>query len=137
MRVVLTVAAALVAGVAMSSHHSFPAYYFEDQTVSIEGPVVEFALRAPHAWVYITALDADGQFQRFGAEWANPNRLSRDGITKTTIKVGDRVVITGSPGRTASEHTLHLKKIERPSDGWTWGGVQAGRGGRGGRGGRR
>ena len=74
------------------------------------------------------APDADGRVQRFGAEWANPSRLRRDGITRETLKAGDHVEITGSPGRTASDYKIHLKRIRRPADGWEWrGGRQGGR----------
>jgi hypothetical protein len=115
---IVAMAASLVSDT--RAHHSFATYYFEDQTVSITGDVVQFAYVSPHAWVHVTAPDAGGQMRQYGAEWGNPSRLGRDGITKDTIKPGDRVVITGSPGRKASEYRLHLKRIERPADGWTW-----------------
>jgi hypothetical protein len=102
------------------AHHSFAAYYFEDQSISITGDVVQFDYTSPHAWVYFTAPDARGQPRRFGAEWSNPSRLARDGITRDTLRPGDRVIVTGSPGRTASEYRVHLKRIERPADGWSW-----------------
>jgi hypothetical protein len=35
-----------------------------------------------------------------------------------TLKAGDYVVITGSPGRNPADRKVHLKRIERPSDGW-------------------
>jgi hypothetical protein len=115
----LLVATAL-AGVSAAAHHSFAAYYYEERSVSIEGQVVEFAYVAPHAWVYLMAPDDEGAVQRFSAEWANPARLARDGITKDSLRAGDRVVITGSPGRTPGEYKIHLKAIERPADGWQW-----------------
>jgi hypothetical protein len=118
---VLTVLAALVAlGGAVAAHHSFPAYYFEERSVSIEGEVVEFVNAAPHAWLYLHAPDDTGTIRRFGAEWANPTRLARDGITSETVRPGDRVIVTGSPGRNAAEYKIHLKAIERPADGWKW-----------------
>ena len=126
-RILVALAVALLVAAAANAHHSFPAYYFEDQTVTIEGTVVEFDFRAPHTWLHVQARDADGQMQRFSAEWANPQRLGRDGVTAQHLKSGDVVRITGSPGRTASERKIHLKRIERPADGWVWGG--AGRGG--------
>jgi hypothetical protein len=58
--------------------------------------------------------------RRYAAEWANPNRLAQQGITRDTLRPGDRVVVVGSPGRRAHEYTLHLKSIERPADGWRW-----------------
>jgi hypothetical protein len=128
MRILLGAVAALLIGAPVSGHHSFAAYYFEQQSVTVEGDVVEFDWRAPHAWLYVMASDTDGQPRRVGAEWSNPRRLARDGITAETLKVGDRVVITGSPGRSASEHKIHLKRIQRPADGWEWRGGRRGGG---------
>ncbi|HET9196241.1 MAG TPA: DUF6152 family protein [Vicinamibacterales bacterium] len=130
-RISIALCIALFAAAGVHAHHSFAAYYFEEQTVTIEGSVTEFEYRSPHAWLHVLAPDADGQMQRFSAEWANPQRLARDGVTADRFSAGDVVRITGSPGRTASERKIHLKRIERPADGWVWGGT--GRGGRGGR----
>ena len=116
----LALALVVASGASVVGHHSFAAHYFEEQSVTIEGTLVEFEYRAPHAWVHVSVAGPGGAEQRFAAEWANPNRLSRDGITKETLRPGDRVIITGSPGRAASENRLHLKGIERPADGWRW-----------------
>ena len=135
MRILRVLALLVLVAVRVEGHHSFAAYYFEDQSVTIEGDIVEVDYRAPHAWVYVMAPDASGQMQRYGAEWANPQRLMRDGVTREKLQPGDRVLITGSPGRTASEYKIHLKRIQRPADGWAWGGNRGG--GRQGGGGRR
>ena len=118
----MMLALVVASGTFASGHHSFAAHYFEDQSVTIEGMLTGFEYRAPHAWVHLSVIEDGGTAAPYSAEWANPNRLSRDGITKETLKVGDRVVITGSPGRTASERKIHLKQIERPADGWRWAG---------------
>lgn len=128
-RIPIALCIALVAAAGVHAHHSFAAYYFEEQTVTIEGSVTEFEYRSPHAWLHVLAPDADGQMQRFSAEWANPQRLARDGVTVDRLQPGDVVRITGSPGRIASERKIHLKRIERPADGWTWGGMGRGTGG--------
>lgn len=115
----------LVAGVAAGSvaaHHSFSAYYFEEQSITLEGVVQEFQYRSPHAVLMFTAPDADGRPRTYAAEWSNPRRLTSQGITKDTLQPGDAVVVTGSPGRVASEYKVHLKAIRRPADGWAWGG---------------
>jgi hypothetical protein len=124
----MLVATAVIAALSgpAAAHHSFATYYFEEQSVSIEGVLVEFELKAPHAWVRVIAPDAGGQMQRYAAEWGSPARLARDGIDKDTLRAGDRVVITGSPGRVASEYKVHLKRIERPADGWKWVGRRRG-----------
>jgi hypothetical protein len=112
--------AAVVAAVPASAHHSFAAHYLEEQTISIEGELVQFDYRSPHAWVHVMAQDAEGGLQRFAAEWAGPTRLSQRGVMADTLKPGDWVIVSGSPGRNPSERRMHLKSIKRPADGWSW-----------------
>jgi len=102
------------------AHHSFAAHYFEDQSITVQGELVEFEYISPHAWVHVMVKDSTGQAQKYSAEWNNPNRLGQLNITKDTLKPGDFVVITGSPGRNSSELKIHLKAIDRPADGWKW-----------------
>jgi hypothetical protein len=106
--------------VPVSGHHSFAAYYFEDQSIEIQGDIVEVQFKAPHVWVHINTRDGSGKEKRFAAEWANPSRLERDGMTKDTLKVTDLVRIWGSPSRDPNDSRIHLKRIVRPSDGWEW-----------------
>lgn len=124
-RIVLAMAiGALVAVIPASAHHSFSAYYFEEQSITLDGVVQEFQYRSPHAVLVFTAPDSSGRTQTFAAEWSNPRRLSSQRITADTLKPGEVVVVTGSPGRTASEYKVHLKGIRRPADGWTWSGAR-------------
>ena len=116
------VAGAIAASVSISAHHSFAAEYFEDQSMTVEGELMTFEYKSPHAWVRVMAKDETGALQPFAAEWASPNRLNQRGVTKETLRAGDYVVITGSPGRNPAERRLHLKSIHRPADGWRWSG---------------
>jgi len=111
---------AVVAGVPADAHHSFAADYFEEKTVSIEGVVEEFLYRNPHSLLVVMAKDESGRVERFTAEWGGAGRLAQRGVTSETLKPGDLVIITGSPGRNPSEHKLHLKGLHRPTDGWRW-----------------
>lgn len=121
MRQIMFVGLAIAAVVGSAyAHHSFAQYYFEDRSITIEGELVRFEYQNPHAWVYLDTKDEQGIMRQYSAEWANPNRLSRDNITRDTLKAGDRVVISGSPGRQSDEYKVHLKRIHRPADGWTW-----------------
>lgn len=111
-----------VAGIPGYAHHSFAAFYFEDQSISIQGEVQEFQYRNPHAILMVNARDPEGRMQTYAAEWAGTGRLVGQGVTKDTLKPGDFVIVTGSPGRVASEYKVHLKGIQRPADGWSWSG---------------
>lgn len=110
----------LVSAIPAYSHHSFAAYYFEDRTITIEGTLVELDYRNPHVWIHIAAQDNNGRVGRVSAEWSNPSRLSQQAITKDTLKPGDRLIMTGSPPRDPTEYKMHVKRIERPADGWKW-----------------
>ena len=122
-RTLMTLAiATLVAGIPTYAHHSFAADYFEEQSITIEGDVQEFQFRNPHSLLMFDVKDQGGRVQMYTAEWGNVGRLTSQGVSKESLKYGDHVVITGSPGRIASAFRVHLKGIERPSDGWQWGG---------------
>jgi len=109
-----------VGAVTAAGHHAFGSYYLEDQSISLEGSLEAFEYTNPHAWIHVAAADGNGQVHRVSAEWGNPNRLRRQGIDKDTLKPGDRLIVTGSPSRHPSEYKLHLKRLERPADGWKW-----------------
>ena len=116
----------IMGGIPAYAHHSFAAEFVERQSISIEGDVREFQFRNPHAILLLDAKEAGGRVQTYAAEWAGAGRLGRAGIDTTTLKPGDHVIVTGSPGRNPSEYRIHLKQIQRPSDGWSW---RMGRGG--------
>jgi NADH:ubiquinone oxidoreductase subunit len=106
-------------------HHSFGNAYFESDSVTIDGDVIEFQYRAPHAWLHVQARDPEGRMQHYAAEWASPSRLERDGVDKTTFQYNDQVSVTGAPSRDASSHQIHLKKVKRfTRGGWSWDGPQ-------------
>jgi len=107
----------------VSAHHSFAATYFEDKTESVEGELVQFLFRNPHSFVHVEGKDAQGNTVRYAVEWGAGLQLNRQGVTRETLKPGDRVIITGNPGRNPEDHRLRMRTITRPSDGWKWGGT--------------
>jgi hypothetical protein len=104
------------------AHHSFAATYLENQTVTIEGELVQFVLRNPHSFVDVDVTEKDGSKTRYVVEWAAPAQLAGK-VDRETLKPGDHVVITGNPGRNPEDHRLRMRTITRPSDGWKWGGT--------------
>ena len=123
MRRYLLIAAVLITVGASSAlaHHSFAATYLEDQSVTIEGQLVQFLLRNPHSFVHVMVKEADGTMVRYVVEWGSPAQLGGQGVTRDTLKPGDHVVISGNPGRNAADHRIRLLQFKRPKDGWSWG----------------
>jgi hypothetical protein len=116
---------ALIGGIAVAvsaqAHHSFTATYDENQVVRIEGTLVAFHFRNPHASVDILAEDENGEMIRWGVEWGGAGQLASQGVTRDSLKAGDHVIITGNPARDTASHRLRMQSLLRPSDGYGWG----------------
>jgi thiamine monophosphate kinase len=108
---------------AAGAHHSFAATYDASRQMQIEGEVAQFLFRNPHSMVHILAPDDSGEMHRWAIEWAGVNVLTGQGITRETLRIGDGVIVTGNPGRLASDHRMRMLSIERPTDGWKWRGT--------------
>ncbi len=118
------VAAAVLAGVGtrVSAHHSFAATYLEDQTVTIQGELVQFLFRNPHSFVHVNVTEKDGKVRRYAVEWGGAGQLGGQGVNSQTLKIGDKVVITGSPGRGyPSDARVRMVTLKRLEDGFEWG----------------
>jgi hypothetical protein len=112
----------LTLGTPLVAHHSFATYYLEDDTIEIEGDVIEFQYKNPHSWVQVKGQDVFGRGDAiYSAEWASVSRLEREGINARTLRRGDVVRIWASPNRNPSDNRIRLKRIERRSDHWSWG----------------
>ncbi len=116
----LVVFAALLGGQAYA-HHSISATYLEDRTVTVEGQLVQLLFRNPHSFVHVVVREKDGSTARSAVEWVGANQLGGQGVSRDTLKIGDRVVISGNPGRNSRDRLLRMLTLQRPSDGFGWG----------------
>jgi hypothetical protein len=117
----LAVFGGLLASVSALAHHSFTATYDENQEVRIEGTLVAFHFRNPHASVDVVVQDENGETVRWGIEWGGAGQLASQGVTRESLKAGDHVIITGNPARDTNSHRLRMQSLLRPSDGYGWG----------------
>jgi len=117
----LVAVGALMSAFGASAHHSFTATYNENKEIEIEGTLVQFMFRNPHAWVHVMAPDENGEMQRWGVEWGGAGQLAGQGVTRESLKAGDHVIIRGNPGRNAVDHRVRMRSLLRPSDGFGWG----------------
>jgi hypothetical protein len=102
------------------AHHSASATYIHGKSVKIDGTLKEFIWRNPHSFMKVEARDEKGELQTWVIEGAAPAQLAESGLTTTTLRPGDHVIVSGQPGRIAEDHRLLLETIERPSDGFKW-----------------
>ena len=118
--IAIVLTAAMLGGAQAFAHHSFGSTYVENKQLSIEGELVQFVYRNPHALLQVMAPDANRQMQRWTVEWEAMGQLDHQGVTSMTLKPGDRIIITGNPGKNAGDHWLRAQTIVRPKDGWKW-----------------
>ena len=107
------------------AHHSASATYIHGKSVKIEGTLKEFIWRNPHSFMKVEAKDEKGQMQTWVIEGAAPAQLLESGLTTSTLRPGDHVIVSGQPGRIAEDHRMLLETVERPADGFKWQGPAA------------
>ena len=91
------VAAALwVAAVPALAHHG-AAEYDNTKSISLQGTVTQLQYLNPHALILFTVKDDKGQATEWTAELQSPNLLSRRGWSRSTLKPGDQIIVTGHP----------------------------------------
>jgi Family of unknown function (DUF6152) len=118
----LVVAAALLATTAAYAHHSYGATYDVSKEIKLQGKLVQFVFRNPHAFVTVQVPDPNGTaMQRWAVEWSGTTQLGAAGVNAQTLKVGDEIVIVGRPSRVPNENRALMVTLKRPLDGFTWG----------------
>ena len=116
----IVVTAFIVSGGRAEAHHRWADVYKEGTQISIEGNVTQWEYRNPHSFVHVIVRDAHNRPQEWIVECGGAHQLSRLGVTAATLKPGQHVIVTGSPGRVDADHRLRLLAIVRPQDGFKW-----------------
>ena len=90
--VVLGVLAAVALAVPALAHHSHNNYQTSDFTY-IEGTVKEIHFLNPHSWVYLEVKSEKGEPELWALEATGPRGLENNGITKDTLRIGERAKV--------------------------------------------
>ena len=100
----------ILSGTALAHHGS--AAYDMSKSVSVTGRVTEFQFVNPHVLISMDVKDPSGKVEKWEGELTSPNHLARAGWTKSTIKPGDEVTLTGGPAKSGSP-TMWIRKITK------------------------
>jgi Family of unknown function (DUF6152) len=119
--VLLAIVTALLATTAAYAHHSYGANYDVSKEIKLQGKLVQFVFRNPHAFVQMMAPDPNGTMQRWSIEWSGTTQLGAAGITHESLRVGDEIVVVVRPSRVAGEYRGLMVTLKRPVDGFAWG----------------
>jgi Family of unknown function (DUF6152) len=106
----LLAAAFFLASASGFAHHG-TSEYDASKTVSIHGTVKELQYVNPHALIVFSVKDDSGQVSEWQAELQSPNLLSRRGWSRSTLKPGDDVIITGHPVKNGAKAMAAQKVV--------------------------
>jgi hypothetical protein len=107
----IVVAAGLTVGSFPLSAHHGAAEYDNTKTISLQGTVSALQYLNPHALILFTVKDDKGQTAEWTAELQSPNLLSRRGWSRSTLKPGDQVVVTGHPVKNGAKAMTGQKVV--------------------------
>ena len=99
---VVTLLFALVAPV--QAHHSLVAEYDPKQPVKVTGTVTKVEWTNPHIWFFVDVKDEQGKVINWGFSGGPPGVMQRRGISRTSLKIGDVVVVEGFRARDGSNN---------------------------------
>jgi hypothetical protein len=97
---------------AAHAHHSVSAWFDTTATAEIEGVVTEFRWQNPH--VVFTMRVPGEQGELWEIETLSISGISRWGITRDLVSVGDRLRVAGNPAR-RNANNLFVRNILLPS----------------------
>jgi hypothetical protein len=117
-RLLIAVAALSTFAATADAHHSIAGMYDQSRRVTLDGVISQFQFVNPHPFVVVD-VDSDGTKQSWKAELDNRWELTEIGMSATTFKPGDRVVVSGSPGRDRTP-LLYVWRLERAADGFVY-----------------
>ncbi len=94
----LTMTGLITCAAGAAAHHSFAAEFSYELFGSREGEVVEVHFVNPHAHIFFTVKNDNGEEEIWDAQSSTPRNLLRRGWNQDTIKIGDRITIEGNLG---------------------------------------
>lgn len=103
MQAKFTVGAVVTAGIALllsapplSAHHAFAAEFDDKKPVRFEdATVTKVEFINPHCWIHVDVKMPNGTVENWAIEAGSPNILMRRGITRFTLKPGDKINVSG------------------------------------------
>ena len=94
------------------AHHGTAAFD-ATHSVTVVGVMTDFQFVNPHARLFFDVKSEKGEIEHWQGELTAPNKLTRAGWTKHSLKPGDKVTLTGflpKDGR----HSMWIQKLIGP-----------------------
>ena len=104
MRTTQFVLAILIASSTAMAHHAYTAEFDTSKPIKLTGVLSKVEWSNPHIWIYLDVKDTDGKMTKWGFSASPPGMLTRRGITKTTLKLGETLTVAGHRAKDGSNN---------------------------------
>src|ERR1700758_5491133 len=88
----------LLPGTPSYDPHSVGAEFDLSKRITLQGRVTKIEWMNPHVYLYVD-VSAGGKTANWACETAGPNTLARQGWSRMSLKIGDRVTVVGYRAR--------------------------------------
>ena len=103
----------LMAAIPVLAHHAISAEFDVTKPIKFEGKVKSVDWMNPHIYVNIEAVES-GKTIVYSVEGGPPNSLFRQGWRPDSLKVGDKVSVSGVRAKKADSHRVGQAQIVMP-----------------------
>ena len=100
---VALVSGVLLAAAPVLAHHSFAAEFDAAKPITMRGYVTKIEWTNPHVWFYLNVKDEKGTISNWGFEMGPPHGLQTRGWTRTTMKIGEEIIVNGTLAKNGSK----------------------------------
>jgi hypothetical protein len=101
------------------SHHSRAPYYDLQRTVTVTGTVTRIDWINPHSFIYLDVMTPTGTVDKWIIELYPTALMSRLGLEKDTVKVGDALTVRGMAPKSEADFSHLPGRPEKSAAGVT------------------
>lgn len=85
-----------------AAHHSIAGEFDQSKPITFSGKVTKIEWTNPHARIYVDVAQPNGTVVNWNVELAAVSALSRNGWTRSALKIGDTVTVDGIHARSGA-----------------------------------
>jgi uncharacterized protein DUF6152 len=86
------------------AHHAYTAEFDTTKPVKLTGVLSKVEWSNPHIWIYLDVKDDKGNITNWGFSASPPGMLTRRGITKNSLKIGETLTVSGHRAKDGSNN---------------------------------
>lgn len=109
----------LLSGLAVDAHHAIGAVYDNRRQATLDGVITEFQFVNPHPLVILEVGRGRTATKEWTLEMDNRWELMEVGFTAETLKLNDRILVSGFLSR-GLPHRLYVQTLVRSADGFRY-----------------